>query len=164
MYLQNFEIILVGDKPSVQTYEGALIKVSDSRYLLHRLYIGWIPRIFRSFFCAYVSYFQPFYVNEHIKKCTKFQKNTLKYSWSFRLFQSFLYKTFLCSEMQSRDAPLDFKWKWVRFSTVVHVNYKRLLPNLLELGEQSSFIAIVERQTIDPMFIILYWEKLVVKI
>ena len=42
-------------------------------------YLGWIPRIFRSFFCAKIFYFGPFHMKTHIKKC----KKMLKF---FRLF------------------------------------------------------------------------------
>ena len=41
--------------------------------------LGWIPRIFRSFFCAKIFYFWPIHMKAHIEKC----KTMLKF---FRLF------------------------------------------------------------------------------
>ena len=45
----------------------------------HIIWLGWIPRIFRSFFCAKIFYFWPIHMKAHIEKC----KTMLKF---FRLF------------------------------------------------------------------------------
>ena len=69
------------------------------------LYVGWIPRIFRSFFCARIFYFWPFHMKAHIKKCKKMLKFFRLFLNShdfFDFFEVFRIKTFLCSEMQSR--------------------------------------------------------------
>ena len=35
------------------------------------IYLGWIPRIFRTFFCAKIFYFWPVHMKAHIEKCKK---------------------------------------------------------------------------------------------
>ena len=55
--------------------------IVDKILLNYRLCLGWIPRIFRSFFCAKIFCFWPIHMKAHIEKC----KKMLKF---FRLFMN----------------------------------------------------------------------------
>ena len=60
-------------------------------------WLGWIPRIFQSFFCAKIFYFWPIHTEAHIKKCKKmlkFFRLFLNIHDFFDFFEVFLIKLF----------------------------------------------------------------------
>ena len=69
---------------------------------------GWIPRIFRVFFCVEISYFWLFYMKEDIQKCKK-MLNFFEYSWIFSNFLDFF------------EVFLHFFFRTVTHSHVLHI-------------------------------------------
>ena len=63
------------------------------------VYLGWIPRIFRSFFCAKIFYFEPIHMKAHTKKYRKMLKFFRKFENIHDFFDFFgvFHKKLFCT-------------------------------------------------------------------
>ena len=98
--------------------------------MYHTVWLGWIPRIFRSFFLCLDMIIWPYYyarTPREVQKKFDFFRFFLNFLEFFRLFRGFLYKTFLYSELQSRAIH-----RWILLEILRRKNFVKLLCDVVQ--------------------------------